>query len=70
MLLYDTCSEAWQIESVAVTNLFIEEVSEQCVRFPILLLVDGHTSPINLAISEFCQHNDLILYCFPPHASP
>ena len=31
--------------------------------------MDGHTTHINLAISEFCYRNDIILYCFLPHAS-
>ena len=31
--------------------------------------MDGYSSHINLAISEFCCNNDIILYCFPHHAS-
>ena len=31
--------------------------------------MDGHTSHINVAVSELCRENDIILYCFPPHAS-
>lgn len=39
------------------------------VAFPIIVFMDGHTSHINLAVSEFCREKNIILYCFPPHAS-
>ena len=31
--------------------------------------MDGHTSHINIAVSEFCSDHNIILYTFPPHAS-
>ena len=31
--------------------------------------MDGHSSHINLAVSSFRREKDIILYCFPPHAS-
>ena len=31
--------------------------------------MDGHTSHINLPVSEFCRDHGIILYCFPPHSS-
>jgi hypothetical protein len=31
--------------------------------------MDGHTSHINLTVSEFCKDHGIILYCFPAHAS-
>ena len=31
--------------------------------------MDGHTSHINLCVSEFYIDHGIILYCFPPHAS-
>ena len=34
-----------------------------------ILFIDGHTSHINLAVAEFCRDKNIILYCFPPHAS-
>ena len=27
------------------------------------------TSHINLAVSDFCRDNNIIIYCFPAHAS-
>lgn len=38
-------------------------------QFPIILFIDGHTSHINLPVSEFCRNHNIILYCFPAHAS-
>ena len=31
--------------------------------------MDGHTAHINLAVSDFCRDNGIILYCFPAHSS-
>lgn len=36
---------------------------------PVVLLVDGHKSHINVEISKFCQENGIFLYCLPPHSS-
>lgn len=51
------------------SNQFIPAVKETHVAFPIIVFMDGHSSHINLAMSEFCRNNNIILYCFPPHAS-
>ena len=34
-----------------------------------ILFIDGHSAHINLAVAEFCRDNQIIIYCFPPHAS-
>ena len=36
---------------------------------PIVLLVDGHSSHIDLHISKFCKENDILSFCLPPHSS-
>ena len=36
---------------------------------PVCLLVDGHSSHINLETSKFCDENGILLYCLPPHSS-
>ena len=51
-----------------LSNLFFPSVQNK-VPFPIMLFMDGHASHINLAVSSFCRENNIILYCFPPHAS-
>lgn len=51
-----------------MANLFYPSICD-AVEFPILVFMDGHTSHINIAISSFCRENNIILYCFPPHAS-
>ena len=33
------------------------------------MFMDGHTSHINIAVSEFCNDNNIILFCFPLPAS-
>ena len=36
---------------------------------PVCLLVDGHSSHIDLETSKFCRDNKILLYCLPPHSS-
>ena len=36
---------------------------------PVVLLVDGHTSHIDLETSKFCKENGILLYCLPSHSS-
>ena len=52
-----------------MANLFIPAIRNMGIKFPIIIYMDGHTSHINVAVSELCRENDIILYCFPPHAS-
>jgi hypothetical protein len=32
------------------------------------LVLDGHSSHINITFIKFCTANDIILYCLPPHS--
>ena len=36
---------------------------------PVVLLVDGHSSHIDLEVSKFCRENQILLFCLPPHSS-
>ncbi|XP_028322317.1 uncharacterized protein LOC114475579 [Gouania willdenowi] len=36
---------------------------------PLLLIFDGHKSPVNLEVVESARKEDIILLCFPPHCS-
>ena len=51
-----------------MSNLFYPSIKNR-VQFPIILFMDGHTSHINIAVSDFCKEHQIILYCFPAHAS-
>ena len=48
-----------------IANHFAKRVS---VR-PVVLLVDGHSSHIDIHTSKFCRENNILLYCLPPHSS-
>ena len=50
---------------VWIANHFAKRVSV----WPVVLLVDGHSSHINLHTSLFCKENNILLYCLPPHSS-
>lgn len=36
---------------------------------PLLLIFDGHKSPVNLEVVETARKENIILLCFPPHCS-
>ena len=36
---------------------------------PVVLLVDGHSTHIDIEISKFCNKNGILLYCLPAHSS-
>ena len=49
-----------------LTNHFVRYITPSR---PVCLLVDGHSSHIDLETSKFCEANDILLYCLPPHSS-
>ena len=49
-----------------LANHFVLQISP---RRPVVLLVDGHSTHIDIEISRFCQKNGIFLYCLPPHSS-
>ena len=52
------------------TELFYGWVASKRVPArPVVLLLDGNSSHINLELSKFCRDNSILLYCFPAHAS-
>ena len=48
-----------------LANHFAKQVT---IR-PVVLLVDGHSSHIDLEVAKFCSKNQILLYCLPPHSS-
>jgi len=36
---------------------------------PVCLILDGHSSHIDLEVSKSCDENGILLYCLPPHSS-
>ena len=51
-----------------LANVFYPSVCDK-IQFPIMILMDGHRSHINIAATEFCIDHGIILYCLPPHSS-
>jgi len=48
-----------------LANHFGKQVTIQ----PVVLLVYGHSSHIDLEVAKFCSKNQILLYCLPPHLS-
>ena len=50
-------------------DVFIPSVEQRDVKKPIVLFVDGHSTHLNLAVSELCKEHNILLYCLLEHAS-
>lgn len=46
-----------------ISNCFYPWLLENSIKFPVILLLDGHKSHINLQLSNFCSEKNIILYC-------
>ena len=67
--LYAKSDSGW-IDS----ELFLAWLNKIFVKFcvperPIMLLIDGHASHITIEAIDFCQANNIILFCLPPHTT-
>ena len=56
------------------SELFLAWLKKIFVKFcvpqrPIMLLVDGHVSHITIEAIDFCQANNIIIFCLPPHTT-
>ena len=65
---FDKSPTGW-IDTELFYDWLANHFSCHVVIRPVVLLVDGHKSHINLEISRFCKENRIFLYCLPPHSS-
>lgn len=52
-----------------VANIFHPWLVGQKVQFPVILFLDGHTSHLTMALSEYCSKNNIILIALCPNAT-
>ncbi|XP_014234990.1 uncharacterized protein LOC106657828 [Trichogramma pretiosum] len=52
-----------------IVNGFHKELVDQGIQFPVLLLFDGHSSHMSLALHDFCVKKKIILYCLYPNTT-
>lgn len=52
-----------------MANSFNKWLEENKIQKPVLCLSDGHKSHLNMALSEFCSKNGIILYSLPPNCT-
>lgn len=50
-------------------TVFIPDIEQRQVKKPVILLVDGHKTPMTIEASDICKENGIILYCLLEHAS-
>ena len=50
-------------------DVFIPSVEQRGVKKPIVLFVNGHSTHLNLAVSELCKEHNILLYCLLEQAS-
>ena len=47
-----------------VANCFYPWLNDNGIQFPVLLLLDGHKSQINLELRKFCSDKQILLFSF------
>lgn len=52
-----------------IGNTFIPWLKSHSIKFPVLLLTDGHRSHLTLNVCRLCEANDIILYSLLPNAT-
>lgn len=52
-----------------MTNVFYPWIEENKTPLPVIFFIDGHSSHINLHLSEFCKEKGIILTAFYPNAT-
>lgn len=52
-----------------LTECLFEQLQDRKVKFPVLIIFDGHKSHINMKLHEFCVQNRILLFCLLPNAT-
>lgn len=52
-----------------IANILYPRLVEKEVKFPVLLLFDGHKSHINRELHDFCVQKGILLFCLYPNAT-
>ena len=52
-----------------IANVFYPQLLNNNVKFPVLILFDGHKSHINIDLHDFCVEKNILLYCLLPNAT-
>lgn len=52
-----------------VANGLNKWLNQQQIKRPVVFFINGHRSHMSLALSEFCNHHNIILYALPPNAA-
>lgn len=58
-----------EIYNQYIKNEFFPEIVKRGIKFPVLLLFDGHSSHISLQLHDFCVENNILLYCLYPNST-
>lgn len=52
-----------------ITNVFYPFLVKESIKLPIILFLDGHSSHLSLALSEFCSEKGIILIALLPNST-
>jgi hypothetical protein len=52
-----------------LTNVYDPISKAHCPGEPRLLILDGHVSHINYKFLTFCEANNIVVFCLPPHST-
>lgn len=52
-----------------ITNVFYPWIEQNKIPVRVILSIDGHSSHINLHVSDFCQKKGIVLTALYPNAT-
>ncbi|CAD6216234.1 GSCOCG00011304001-RA-CDS [Cotesia congregata] len=52
-----------------IANIFYPWLVENKVKFPVILYIDGHSSHLTMAVSDFCREKQIVLIALHPNAT-
>ncbi|XP_057339238.1 uncharacterized protein LOC130676762 [Microplitis mediator] len=52
-----------------ITNIFYPWLLENKIKFPVILYIDGHSSRLTMAVSDFCREKRIVLITLHPNAT-
>lgn len=53
-----------------IVNILYPRLVKNSIKFPVLILLDGHNSHINMDLHDFCVEHEILLYVLYPNTTP
>ncbi|KAJ8929563.1 hypothetical protein NQ314_017726 [Rhamnusium bicolor] len=69
LVVFTASGHIWDIFYEYIANDFNNWLTENSIKKPVIVFIDGHRSHMTLPLSKFCEKNEIILYALPPNTT-